>query len=445
METCYVCYGPIESTDRFVLPDCGHVYCQSCIARYLTVSTVDGQVYPTCFYPLDNPSIRNEDVEKKDSPKCNVRISSSVIKSVFVSNNDEVSLKKYNRFLFMKENFHARECPKCDHLQIWNEKVVPIDASAHVIENERQNAYTIICDSCSYKYCYHHGGAHEGGTCEMYNQSIEKELSLSNEFIALSSKPCPGCGVLLTKSSGCNHMVCTQCNTNFCWLCGIKIEPAVFPSHFQWWTAGSCANMQMNEDINPSWRTRLYARTLSILEIVILGPITVVATVSTYVSCCCFVPSALAAQGTPESTLSEKFALLTSNCFSLWGMIFIFLLFLLPVVVIVVCIGAILGVLLLCILLPIYIIIGLIKISRGESPFNMACCQSFVGLKERFYVACCFCCNRQSTINKCCDITNGQDKNNEYINIDIAKEEVVDNVDNVKIVEENDIDIVIKD
>ena len=439
-ETCYVCYGSIDPSDRIVLPDCGHVYCRSCIVRYLTVTTVDGQVHPTCFYPLDTPSIYNEDVGKV-SPKCNVQISSNVIQGIMISNNDEILLKKYNRFLFIKENLHARECPRCDHIQIWNEKLVPIDVNT--IEVERKLDYKIVCDSCDYEYCYQHGGAHEGETCDIYIQSVEKELVLSNEFIALSSKPCPGCRILLSKSSGCNHMVCTQCNTNFCWLCGKSIEPLVFPSHFQWWRAGSCSNMQMNEEIDPSWRTRLYARVLSLLEIIILGPITIAATVATYITCFCFVPSALACQGAVDSTYSEKLSLLTSSCMSLWGMFFIFILFLVPVTAIVVCIGTVVMLLVVCILLPIYIVLGFVRISRGESPFPIACRQWLMRLHETLSRTCCLCINSRNTFNKCRDIENGMenDKSIDYTNIDPEEISVVI-VDDIKSVEENNVHIV---
>uniref|UniRef100_A0A0K0DPY6 IBR domain-containing protein n=1 Tax=Angiostrongylus cantonensis TaxID=6313 RepID=A0A0K0DPY6_ANGCA len=34
--------------------------------------------------------------------------------------------------------------------------------------------------------------------------------------------PTEGCGAVLQKNGGCNHMRCTVCNTHFCWLCGFK-------------------------------------------------------------------------------------------------------------------------------------------------------------------------------------------------------------------------------
>jgi hypothetical protein len=35
----------------------------------------------------------------------------------------------------------------------------------------------------------------------------------------LLTEPCPACGVLIWKNSGCNHMNCGKCKHEFCWAC----------------------------------------------------------------------------------------------------------------------------------------------------------------------------------------------------------------------------------
>ena len=185
------------------------------------------------------------------------------------------------------------------------------------------------------------------------------------------------------------------------------------------------------------------AQEISLLEIIILGPITIAATVATYITCFCFVPSALACQGAVDSTYSEKLSLLTSSCMSLWGMFFIFILFLVPVTAIVVCIGTVVMLLVVCILLPIYIVLGFVRISRGESPFPIACRQWLMRLHETLSRTCCLCINSRNTFNKCRDIENGMenDKSIDYTNIDPEEISVVI-VDDIKSVEENNVHIV---
>eukprot|EP00947_MAST-08B_sp_MAST-8B-sp1_P003901 g3901.t1 len=62
-------------------------------------------------------------------------------------------LTKYQRFVRMKNDPHTRDCPKCGHMQAGDP------------DPKRRR---MVCEKCTYVYCYEHGGAHEGTTCKVY-------------------------------------------------------------------------------------------------------------------------------------------------------------------------------------------------------------------------------------------------------------------------------------
>ena len=41
----------------------------------------------------------------------------------------------------------------------------------------------------------------------------------SELWVKKNAKPCPGCNIPIDKRDGCNHMTCSQCSYEFCWLC----------------------------------------------------------------------------------------------------------------------------------------------------------------------------------------------------------------------------------
>ena len=72
------------------------------------------------------------------------------------------------------------------------------------------------CTACQMELCaFGCGRAHHGGDC------VQPPDAASAEFIAETSKNCPGCAVAVYKSEGCNHMTC-RCTIQFCYICGLE-------------------------------------------------------------------------------------------------------------------------------------------------------------------------------------------------------------------------------
>jgi E3 ubiquitin-protein ligase RNF14 len=88
------------------------------------------------------------------------------------------------------------------------------------------------CAECNFRSCITHNVAwHYSLTCVEYDNHLksisarkqqEREEAASRETAEKISKRCPGkdCGWRIEKSSGCDHMRCWKCGTEFCWICG---------------------------------------------------------------------------------------------------------------------------------------------------------------------------------------------------------------------------------
>ncbi|CAL2034164.1 unnamed protein product [Caenorhabditis brenneri] len=75
-----------------------------------------------------------------------------------------------------------------------------------------RNTLCILCES----------DAHYPATCRQL-QLWEERRSNSNgmtlSWIRLNTKECPKCFIPIQKNDGCNHMTCTGCRYQYCWVC----------------------------------------------------------------------------------------------------------------------------------------------------------------------------------------------------------------------------------
>lgn len=316
---CETIVGDVSISLGYSLSCCNHNFCSECLAGYLISKIQDGDINIKCFWcsaSTNFSSQTREIVNNVREQSCHALICESDIEKLLLPSHI-TEWEKYNRFKFFKTNPNARECPYCFHRQL--------DGSAEKPE--------IVCDneSCKKDYCFLHSAAHAGLTCEDYDARERAENSQSQILVNESSKPCPVCKMPISKDGGCNHIKCSFCGCTFCWLCGKEVEDTVFPAHFQWWNPSGCSNLQMNEHDEPSQLARLIARISSYIELLILGPLSVLSTFLSLVICCWIIPvyTAQHPEKKPEPW-QRRMGYLLGHCMSSWGMIWIGLLVMLP-------------------------------------------------------------------------------------------------------------------
>ena len=86
-----------------------------------------------------------------------------------------------------------------------------------------------------FSYCFTHGDSHVGQSCADWARShavVEKATASS---IKKDSKKCPQCRVITYKTEGCNHMHCTRCGCDWCWICASKFDAQgrAYPLHYK--------------------------------------------------------------------------------------------------------------------------------------------------------------------------------------------------------------------
>eukprot|EP00050_Salpingoeca_kvevrii_P018646 m.76673 g.76673 ORF g.76673 m.76673 type:complete len:294 (+) comp8118_c0_seq3:100-981(+) len=175
---CSVC---LESLcNLYCTGDCEHVFCRECIANHLQASLARGAVPAACL-----------------NSTCGVPIASSTVEAALEA--DPRLLRKYERMARLKSSRLLRECPRCDHIQAG-----------------RGESPAMTCEECNLQYCFFHAGAHPHTSCAEFEQAEASSM----ELIRSTSRPCPTCKTPVELASGCAHVVCANCHTDFCFNCG---------------------------------------------------------------------------------------------------------------------------------------------------------------------------------------------------------------------------------
>lgn len=116
---------------------------------------------------------------------------------------------KFLRFQKLLQNPSLIACSKCDQLLDKNEN--------HTTTNQgHPNDRT--CPHCQHQFCIVHGDAHPAVSCRDYQQGEQDKKT--ERLIQRHTKPCSHCGIRIHKDSGCDHIVCGNCNNDMCFKCG---------------------------------------------------------------------------------------------------------------------------------------------------------------------------------------------------------------------------------
>ncbi|KAK3877710.1 hypothetical protein Pcinc_017597 [Petrolisthes cinctipes] len=216
---CSLCLQDV-SDDLFpTLLSCPHSACLSCLRQYLKVEITESRVNISC-------------------PQCNELMHPTDIHTIL--NNALLSYKF--------EDFMLRRVLSMDPDTRW---CPAPDCGYAVVATGCAGCPKLKCErpGCGSHFCYHCKAEwHPNQTCDMaramrspnglhtysYPFTFIHDIQTSEDV-----KACPRCQVLIVKmdDGSCNHMTCSVCGAEFCWLCMKEISDLHYlsPSGCTFW------------------------------------------------------------------------------------------------------------------------------------------------------------------------------------------------------------------
>jgi ariadne-1 len=185
---CRICYDPEDRSDTVSL-GCGHGFHHTCYRDYLISEVGSGKACTLAHCP---------------EIKCTQRVPRTLFSCLL----PPLEFSRYDFCVtrsFIEDSKTLRYCPSpgCDKVAIGS------------------GISTIKC-SCLHSFCFRCAEEpHEPVSCEQLSAWTLKNASESEtaNWILVNTKVCPACRARIEKNQGCNHMVCTMCKFDFCWIC----------------------------------------------------------------------------------------------------------------------------------------------------------------------------------------------------------------------------------
>ena len=196
---CIVCF----EEEAAMRPCCSKYVCDACLRQMVRLSVTEGIVHIKC------PS---QECDKALTDKEVVR---------FIE-HDRILKNKYDRFRldYMKDG-NKKTCPRCCLI---TEYKLPRKLRL------KENDVKVKCTSCDLDWCFKcHAPWHEGLSCKAFRTGDKQfhQWTEGRNRTTPNCQKCPLCRVFIERSTGCNHMTCRRCGTEFCYLCGEMFVPII--------------------------------------------------------------------------------------------------------------------------------------------------------------------------------------------------------------------------
>lgn len=220
---CEICYGEMRAWElgKHGGTSCHHQFCATCWESYLTLKIQEGGAHHILC-----PAVH-----------CNILVDVDFIEKMV---SPEIA-RKYLQFdiqAFVERNKTIKWCPLpgCGRAVKFPE--AELETQPFYFPNTKpppKTSHAVDCGNGHF-FCWEClGEAHSPSGCEQWVEWQSKVAEIKPEELRISSgetedaanflwlvtnsKPCPNCKSPIQKNEGCNHMKCSKCKFDFCWVC----------------------------------------------------------------------------------------------------------------------------------------------------------------------------------------------------------------------------------
>ena len=195
---CEVCY---EMTD-VKRPCCSVNVCNDCFHQIVVVNVNDGVTSISC-----------------PNPECDQQVLHDEVVTILNKKQDLGTKDKYERFRLAKSsNDKEKVCPNCSWLT-----AIKTDKKAR---KWKEADIRITCEKCNLEWCFKcHAPWHKNITCKQFrhgNKDFKKWITGKDVKGNANGHNCPSCKIPIQRTSGCDHMTCSDCRCEFCYRCGCR-------------------------------------------------------------------------------------------------------------------------------------------------------------------------------------------------------------------------------
>ncbi|KAL8591046.1 hypothetical protein ACOMHN_015669 [Nucella lapillus] len=218
---CHICLSIFLLAEEPVHMSCLHQFCRHCWERYLNMKIQEGDAHHITCPGFD----------------CCMLVPVEIIENI-VSRDMARRYLQFDIKAFVDSNPDMKWCPYpgCGRAV----KLPEIDGMATSCSQTRvaipsDTSRSVDCGAAHY-FCWECiGEAHEPCSCENWvkwqkkiadikpdilnGTEEETEMAANCLWLVTNSKPCPNCKSPIQKNEGCNHMKCSKCKHDFCWVC----------------------------------------------------------------------------------------------------------------------------------------------------------------------------------------------------------------------------------